>query len=166
MATPSQPDPTTHLANYSISEPIENSTPTPTTISSAESLPSHSPPLVESCLPVMTITTVMSGIHSRARGLVSCLDTIIESVPWESVGMVSPSAPEVGTVYSRSVFSCRSDGTYADVPDLVIVLDTPHGRPSRPFSPLAYNAFLEIVIPFSRSFIVSIMSFCLIDHYP
>lgn len=58
------------------------------------------------------------------------------------------------------------DGMYADVPDLVIVLDTPPGRPSRPFSPLAYNAFLEIVIPFSRFFIVLNMSFCLIDHYP
>lgn len=51
------------------------------------------------------------------------------------------------------------DGIYADVSGLVIVPDSPPGRPSRPFSPLAYNAFLEIVIPFSRFFIVSIMSF-------
>jgi len=101
--TLSRPGPTMHPASYSTSEPTESSIPTLTTIFSAVSLPWHSPPLVESCLLVMMITTVMSGIPSKEKGLVFCLGMIIESVVWESVGMVSRSAPEAGTVYSRLV---------------------------------------------------------------
>jgi hypothetical protein len=161
MATPSQPDPTTHLANYSTSEPIESSTLTLMTISSAESLPSHSRPLAESCLLVMTITIVMSGIHSRARGSGSCQGTTTGLVVWELAVMVLLSVLEVGTVYSRSVIVAREIGN-AD--------DRSGHRPydarslNEPFSTAAYNAFLEFsdhhstVYPLFRLFLSCLLT--------
>lgn len=100
---PLRPGPTMLPASCSTFELIENSIPTLTTISSAESPRSHSPLLAESCLPDTTTTTVMSGIHSRENELVYCQGMIIVSVVWESVAMVSPSVPDHGTVFSRYV---------------------------------------------------------------
>lgn len=64
---------------------------------------------------VMTITSVMSGIHSRAKGLVFCQGMIIGSVVWELVVMVLHSALEVGTVYSRSILSSIPKWLNADL---------------------------------------------------
>jgi hypothetical protein len=156
MATHSQPDPTTHLANYSTFEPIENSTLTLTTISSAESRPSHSPPLAESCLRVMTITIVMSGIHSRARGLGSCQGTTTGLVVWELAVMVLLSVLEVGTVYSRSVLPA---GKIVNADDRSG--HRPQQRSRSVIIPiLAYNAFLQ----FSENFI-SRFTLCFVYSY-
>ena len=136
-----QRDPTMLRASYLTFEPIENSTPMLMTIFSAASPLSPFPPPAESCLPVMTITIVMCGTHSRAKGLGYCLGTTTGLVVWELVVMVSPFALEVGTVYSRSVKFVSACPADAD--------DRSGHRPNathastEPFSTSAYSAFLE-----------------------
>ena len=157
-----QRDPTMLRASYLTFEPIENSTPTLMTISFVVSPLWHSPPLAESCLPVMTITIVMSGIHSRVKGLGYCLGTITGLVVWESVVMVSPCALEVGTVYSRSVPSSKTCWTGTD--DRSGHRRNDAHASSEPFSTSAYSAFLEFSETIIHGSHISsyIMSFILI----
>lgn len=103
METPLQQVPTTRRVNSSTSAPTESSTLINTTMSSVGSPLSHFQSLAESCLQVMTITTVMSGIRSRASVSGCFPGTIIGLVAWACRAMESRSVPEAGTRCSRLV---------------------------------------------------------------